>query len=428
MKEAVEEMRRELGEEAVILSSRTLPRLSSNGREAVELTAAIDNTDVTPAKRPVLTNDNPTPFARDILQVAESYVREMPPLQRNGNANKNGSTNKNGSNGAHKHTPVVPAPLHVQRETTMESAIPLQQTTAFIRLQEELSSMRNTLHSVAGEVRYKHSASLTPVCRRIYKALIDGHLKETLALEILGTLTAQGVGGSLPEAVQEARKLLMGKIPIGSSLHVAGSRSVVAFVGPTGVGKTTTIAKLATAMHLLGENKVMLVSADTYRVGGAEQLETIAAIAGIPFHTVYSSQELRQLLRDTTSANYVFIDTVGRSPKNTGHIQEIGAHMEAAAPNRIFLVQSATVSEAMFTQTIERFSIVRPTDLVLTKVDETPVIGPIISSLYTRSLPLAYVTTGQSIPDDIEPASRRMLAEMLLPLELESEEEEVTIE
>lgn len=412
MKEALEDMRRELGEDAVILSSRTLPRSSSNGKEAVELTAAMDNADVTSTKRPVLANENPTPFARDILQFAESYARELP-----------ATTPRNG-NGRHKQTPQV----QIKEVPTLNNEAPLQQTTAFIRLQEELSSMRDTLHSVAGEVRYKHSASLTPTCRKIYKALIDGHLRETLALEVLGNVTAQGMSGNLAEAVQAARKFLAGKISIGNSLQVEGKRNVVAFVGPTGVGKTTTIAKLATAMHLLGGTKVMLISADTYRVGGAEQLETIAAIAGIPFHAVYSSQELRQLLRENTSANYVFIDTVGRSPKNTGHIQEIGAYMEAAAPNRIFLVQSATASEAMFTQTIERFGIIQPTDLILTKLDETPVIGPVLGGLHTRALPLAYITTGQSIPDDIELASRRILAEMLLPLELESEEEEVTIE
>ncbi len=204
--------------------------------------------------------------------------------------------------------------------------------------------------------------------------------------------------------------------------------AIVVTSGKGGVGKTTTIAKLATAMHVLGELKVLLISADTYRVGGAEQLETIAAIAGIPFYAVYSSQELRQILMKETSVDCVFIDTVGRNPRHAGHVQEIKAYMEAAAPDRTFLVQSATVSESTFRQTVEKFGVVHTTDLIVTKLDETPVVGPVVSGLHTHALPLAYFTTGQSIPDDIEPASRKLLAELLLPQELESDEQEVTIE
>lgn len=411
-------MRKELGEDAVILSSRTVPRSPVNGKEAVEITAAMDTTDIVSARRPIVAAENPTPFALDILQYAEAYARE--------------STMKNPARATAAATatssPVEEWRSEAPRTPERDSEYTMQQTTAFIRLQEEISSIRDTLHTVAGDVRYKHSGSLTPACRKIYEALIDAELKEKLALEAIGSVMRQGLGGNFASALRATRKYLVGNFAIAEPLQCAGKRRTFAFVGPTGVGKTTTIAKLATAMHVLGELKVLLISADTYRVGGAEQLETIAAIAGIPFYAVYSSQELRQILMKETSVDCVFIDTVGRNPRHTGHVQEIKAYMEAAAPDRTFLVQSATVSESTFRQTVEKFGVVGTTDLIVTKLDETPVVGPIVGGLHTHALPLAYFTTGQSIPDDIEPASRKLLAELLLPQELESEEQEVTIE
>ncbi len=416
MKEALEDMRKDLGEDAVILSTRTVPRSPANGREAVEITAASDPAGEPQQKRPLVAAADPAPFALDILQFAENFARESapaPPVRA----------------ASGRQTRAAEAAATAAAEESRAQQHTLQQTTAFIRLQEELSSIRDTLHTVAGEVRYKHSGSLTPVCRRIYEALLDGGLRENLALETIGSITARGLAGDFTGALAATRKHLLGGIEIAEPISaVPGRRKVYAFAGPTGMGKTTTIAKLATAMHMIGSAKVMLLSADTYRVGGAEQLETIATIAGIPFRSVYSSQELRQALLKATDVDCVFIDTVGRNPKNEGHIQEIRACMEAADPDRIFLVQSATASEAATVQAIRRFAITGATDLILTKLDEAPSIGPVISALYTAALPLAYMTTGQSIPDDIEQAGRRALADLLIPPSLESEEQEVTIE
>ncbi len=412
MKEALEDMRNDLGEDAVILSTRTVPRSPANGREAVEITAASDPAGEPQPKRTLVAAAHPAPYALDILQFAENFARESAPAPR--------------QSGQQTRRAEAAAALAAEEQNTQHT---LQHTTAFIRLQEELSSIRDTLHTVAGDVRYKHSGSLTPACRRIYEALLDSGLRENIALETIGSITARGLAGDFTGALTAARKHLLGGITIAEPISVIpGKRRVFAFAGSTGMGKTTTIAKLATAMHMVGAAKVLLISADTYRVGGAEQLETIATIAGIPFRSVYSSQELRQTLMRATDVDCVFIDTVGRNPKNEGHIQEIRAFMEAADPDRIFLVQSATASEAATVQALSRFATIGATDLILTKLDEAPSIGPIISALYTRALPMAYITTGQSIPDDIEQAGRRILADLLIPPSLESEEQEVTIE
>lgn len=425
MKDALEEMRKELGEDAVILSTRSIPRSAANSREAVEITAAADPADEPQKKRPLVAAANPAPYARDILQYAENFAREAVPATRQAQ-----HAPKHSAAPARSAVRTVDVPPVAHADDTVQSTQQvLQQQTAFIRLQEELSSIRDTLHTVAGEVRYKHSGSLTPGCRRIYEALIDAGLREHLALETIGSITARGLASDISGALVAARKHLLSSIDIGEPLTaVRGRRRVYAFVGSTGMGKTTTIAKLATALHVLGSTRVLLLSADTYRVGGAEQLETIAAIAGIPFRSVYSPQELRQAILKATDVDCVFVDTVGRNPRNEGHIQEIRVFMEAAAPDRAFLVQSATASEAATVQAISRFTTAGATDMILTKLDEAPAIGPIVNALHSQSLPIAYMTTGQTIPDDIEQAGRRLLADLLLPPSLESEDQEVTIE
>lgn len=375
MKEAMAQMREELGEDAVILSTRTIAAAVGSGG-GVELVAALDSD---PAS------------AAPVRPVISPYVKAPAAEERGMSAPAAGSFK----------SPDAPSAL-------------LQQA-AFSQLQNELSSLREMLHEVSDNVRYRYSAALGPMYSRIFKKLRQNDINEESALSIVGQVSSGGPYRDVSDAISQARRHMLGHVSIEDPLQSGGRRKIVMCIGTTGSGKTTTIAKLAVLMKLVFKANVLIISADSYKVGGVEQLQTFAAIAGIPFQVAYSTQELRQVIRQETQRDFIFIDTIGRSQQNKAHINELAAVAEAATPDVTYLVQSATTSEATFRQVLKSFQTIKPSALILTKLDEAASLGNIVGALEETQLPLAYLCTGQQIPDDIEPASREALAEKILP-------------
>ena len=167
---------------------------------------------------------------------------------------------------------------------------------------------------------------------------------------------------------------------------------------------------------MLFKANVLIISSDTYKVGGTDQLQTFASIAGIPFEVAYNSQELRQIVKQEKSKrDIILIDTVGRSQRDKKMLLELSAYREAALPDITYLVQSATVNEHTFLDVMDKFSILSPDALILTKIDEAVSLGALIGILRKQTLPLAYFTTGQSIPDDIEPADVERIGTHIIP-------------
>jgi flagellar biosynthesis protein FlhF len=193
-----------------------------------------------------------------------------------------------------------------------------------------------------------------------------------------------------------------------------GGPAVIALVGPTGVGKTTTIAKLAANAKLLDHRTVSLISADTFRVGAIHQLRTFAYIADLPLTVAYSPEELKDALYRAQGADLVIIDTVGRSPRDSEQVREVQAFIEAAQPAEVHLVMSATTKETDLVDVYEKFGVMPLHRLILTKLDETVAPGGLLNVMDRIRLPLSYVTTGQMVPDDIEQADALRLAQRML--------------
>jgi flagellar biosynthesis protein FlhF len=196
---------------------------------------------------------------------------------------------------------------------------------------------------------------------------------------------------------------------------------VVALVGPTGVGKTTTVAKLAAHAGLVEGRRVALVGMDHYRLGAAEQLERFADLIGVPVRHAWDAASLSQALAELAWADLVLIDTEGRAPSDKAAIGRLASAFESAGePIFVHLCLAAATRDAELARIIARLAPLSPVRLTVTKVDEAVEAGSIVAAHVASGLPLAWLTTGQRVPEDIEVASAERLAGLLCCEEVEA--------
>lgn len=180
---------------------------------------------------------------------------------------------------------------------------------------------------------------------------------------------------------------------------------IVLFIGPTGVGKTTTIAKLAGRYCVEEKKKVALLTADTYRIAAAEQLRTYANILETPFRIIYTPEELQAAVEDYWDCDYIFIDTAGRSHQNADQLEKmkemVGA-LKDPGNYHVFLVLSATTKYRDLQRIADCYGKIADYELIFTKLDETEAVGNLLNMKLYTGAPVAYVTCGQNVPDDME--------------------------
>ncbi|MCK4257456.1 MAG: flagellar biosynthesis protein FlhF [Halanaerobiales bacterium] len=203
-------------------------------------------------------------------------------------------------------------------------------------------------------------------------------------------------------------------IPSAKPIDLFRSRKVLAFVGATGVGKTTTIAKLAALVALEGKKKVALITADTYRIAAVEQLKIYSDIINVPLRVIYSNEDLEKALNDLKACDLIFIDTAGRSQRNQSQMEQLKEFLSKELIDEVHLVISLNSSIDNITETIENFNQMYISSLILTKLDETRKVGIILNILANTDHEISYITFGQNVPEDLEKADSRKLAEMIL--------------
>ena len=189
---------------------------------------------------------------------------------------------------------------------------------------------------------------------------------------------------------------------------------IIALVGPTGVGKTTTTAKLAAMYALNRGNKVALITMDIFRVGAVEQLKTYTKIMGIPLEVASTPKELERAVERHADCDLILIDTAGRSHKDADKLEEMKGFLETTIQSDIYLCLSATTKDRELEVILNRFSIFPISKVVFTKLDECESVGCIVNLLLKANLQIAYFTTGQRVPEDIEVATSEKLAELIL--------------
>ena len=261
--------------------------------------------------------------------------------------------------------------------------------------------------------------------------LVEADIDESLARELVqSTISSDEVDSSEQDLGQRrdlVRQAIAGGISIQGEIELpeetpASGGRVVALVGPTGVGKTTTIAKLAANFRLRERRKVGLITVDTYRIAAVEQLKTYANIIDLPMEVVSSERELRSALDRLSHLDLILMDTAGRSPQSESELEDLGSILNVAQPDEVHLVLSVAAGSRTLVRTAERFAPVGTTSLILTKLDESLGLGNLIPVWRDVPLPLSYVTNGQNVPDDILTADANWLAEQIVPVENSTEE------
>lgn len=365
----------ELGREAVILHTRrfkTGGMLGLFGNERVEVMAAVDDALLeTPAVKTVVAPAMPTVAA------------VMPPQQ------------------THETVAPVSVPL-----TPAKTAEP--------EWKQELAEMRSLLERALHESKQGADAVASAAVEKLLQADVLQPVAESLVRQdpVLyqwkGTLTEPAFTERLERLVEQGLGKVSGVALNGSAPHV------VALLGPTGVGKTTTIAKLAAYFSLQKGMRVSLITADTYRISAVEQLKTYAEIMGLQLEIVYAPQELAKALAKCKGSQLVLLDTAGRSPKNQEQLEELQLLLSQVPQAEKHLVLSLTTCNRDALEIAKRFSVCSPDKVLFTKLDEASRCGVILNVLQQFPMKLSYVTNGQNVPDDLQIVSPAWLAKELL--------------
>jgi len=192
---------------------------------------------------------------------------------------------------------------------------------------------------------------------------------------------------------------------------------LVFFIGPTGVGKTTTIAKISSRFALEQKWNVGLLTADTFRIAAADQLKTYAGILDIPFKVIYSPEDVKSALEEFKECDYILVDTAGYSYQNEQHresVKSILQNLPDTVEREVYLVVSATTKYRDLLRIADSYALVAPYRLIFTKLDETLSLGNLLNLRLYTGVPLSYVTYGQNVPDDIEQFNPQETVRMLL--------------
>ena len=241
--------------------------------------------------------------------------------------------------------------------------------------------------------------------RRFLDSGVPMNAARTLSMRVRRELREGGA--TLVDALSEA---LRAEVAFAG----AGGGRVQALVGPTGVGKTTTIAKLAAVQALIEHRSVALVCLDQYRVGASEQLQRYADLIGIPMECATDDKTFSRALRRLSQADLVLVDTSGRSPRDTAGIALTADTLRGASERvEVHLCVQAAMREAELVGTIERHSAAAPSRMIVTKLDEATFCAGVLAAYAHSGLPLSYFTTGQRVPEDIELASAEGLSKVL---------------
>lgn len=373
IRQALRQVRETLGSDAVILSNKKVDG-------GVELMAAIDY--------------DAAAFADEPPPPAQSVSHKVQPLHQ-------------------EERPVAPTR---ERDSKVASVTELKeqvvpkvewsQDPVLVEMRQEMKALRRMMENELSGLSWREMADHKPENRDLFRKLMELSITPDICCELVELVSD---ATNADQAWRKALYHLAAKMEtVGDDLLEQGG--VFALIGPTGVGKTTTVAKLAARFALRhGTHQIALISTDNYRIGAQEQLNTYARILDVPVRTASSREELAVALNGLTGKRLVLIDTAGMSQRDVRLSEQLSMLDVAGQGVRSFLTLSAATDYSSLIQTISAFGTARPEACILTKVDETGSLGGALSALIHKALPLAFVADGQKVPEDLHLARSHTL-------------------
>jgi len=286
----------------------------------------------------------------------------------------------------------------------------LQETES---LKQELRALRSMMETQVSLLNWEQQKKQNPVAIGLLKRFSELGLTVDISKQVIDKVKNNA---DVKQASKEAINGLINSIPVASD-DILQRQGVVALVGPTGVGKTTTIAKLA-ARHVMahGAQNVALITLDNYRIGGQEQLNNFAQILRIPVHNAKDSNELYKILQNLYDKKLVMIDTAGMSQKDMRICEQFNTLKQGADGVRTYLVLAANAQTSALDEVVRAFKQTEISGCILTKLDETASLGGAISMLVRHQLPVTYLSDGEAVPEDLQSAYARDLVAKALDL------------
>ncbi len=402
MRQAIRNVRDALGADAVILSS-------SKTENGIEVVAAMDYDEslLNPADETsnALFENKEQHNEREVNRQAiwddVRYGRNIP-----------SSTTKPQANAESKKKSVaVDTGLINEEQVSIPAptaeAFRLDEDHSFKEMQSEIRSLRGLLVNQLSGLAWENESKYHPVRARVLQRLIALGLSPKLAREISEHLEES-------EDIDHTWRMALGKLahhlPVTDDDILNKKRNVVAIVGATGVGKTTTVAKLA-ARYILrhGKGRVGLITTDNYRVAAHEQLRNYAKILGAPMRVASDVESLQDALAAFHNKDLVLIDTAGMSQRDMRLNEQLGLLKESGHDIQVYLTLAANNQRGVMTDVAKSFNPVPLSGLILTKVDETTSLGGGLSIAAEQNIPIAYISDGQQVPEDLHPARAHAL-------------------
>ena len=391
--EAVESAKKELGNNIVIMNVRNVKKkglFSFLMPQMTEVTVALEEETERVPVTPKVETKSLTDAIANIRTVSEASLKQAEEVVKE---SEELSENKKKEN----------------------SAIEEKLDNLHILLEQQLQKPEESKLEQSEE----KDSELEKFMKLLYNTMLDNEVNEQYANQIIDEIekiNKPNMPFDYALANTYQKMILKFGKPIGITPAQKGPK-VVFFLGPTGVGKTTTIAKIASKFSVESGKKVALLTADTYRIAAAEQLRTYANILEVPFRIIYSIEEVEQSLRDFKDYDYILVDTAGHSHQNEAQREVMNGFIHSVdglVEKEVFLVLSATTKYRDLLSIADTYTAMTDYKLIFTKLDETTTLGNLLNLKLHTGFPLSYVTYGQNVPDDIETFNPQKTVKQLL--------------
>lgn len=455
IQEALDTIKRELGPEAIILQTKKHKRgFGLMNKDSVEVTAAVSERSL----------QKKTFAEKRLPEVARNAVKNMPAERQAEFINKYNDkhagkyTRATAPAGATAASAPIDALMRSgardKVEVSGKAVAPSKRLTAtryadidegeiqaraskpIMTMEEEvhhlkrmIEEMKTSQDSMVGvgsgaQALQGGSGSLgTPALQDAYEQLVLNGMDKRFAYGLMKTVTfelgeerAKNPEDVLDQVAFEIMRTTEVESPLSDFEKAENGPRVVALVGPTGVGKTTTVAKMASEALLRRNLKVGLINLDSYKVAAFDQLGTYAKILNVPFRSCANADDLRAAIQDFQSLDLIIVDTTGRSQRDPESLREMQTLLQNVPQIKTQLVLSVTTRDNELYDMANRFSMFRPQGIIVSKLDEATLYGSVYNVCQKVKLPLLYFTTGQRVPEDIEDATRERVAALILGL------------